>query len=186
MTPPCFPTDLISACRAFTGPQEGCSLAMYLDNAEDPSVTVAWGHRLATIEDAAAAFGCAPNDPELILDWDDICQKPGLSAMAYKRFTKWRLTVAQADAIFDADLQQHIANCQHRVYGFYRFPQPAQVVCVDIDLNVKGGIITFPKMTMAMAAGDWATAADESDRPQLPARSLATRSLLLSLIRPVS
>jgi GH24 family phage-related lysozyme (muramidase) len=110
---------------------------------------------------------------------------PGRSVEFYETLTDLRLTQEQADALFLSDLAAHVAACQRRVPGFDALPVPIQVACVDIDYNV-GDIRKFPHMLACIAACDWAGASEQSNRPQLPARSKATKALILSAAGPVT
>lgn len=169
---------LIDDCVAFTGPQEGCILWPYLDSVGNPTIGV--GHLLYSELYARTLF------PDVTVgDFDDqwdtlLSTLNDHPASFYETATELRITQAQADALFRSDLDCHIAACQRRVPGFDALPGPVQVACVDIDYNA-GDIRKFPKMLACIAAGDWQGAAEESNRPQLPARSEATKALILSV-----
>lgn len=175
------PHAIIKPCCDFTGPQEGNILWPYLDNAEDPSVTVGRGHKLYTAKYAALIFGL---DISIVQpQWDSLKrQKAGLRAEEYEGFTSLRLTPEKSQSLFEGDIFQHILNCRDYVPDFMTLPLEVQITCCDIDFNVKGGIRTFPKMLAAIEARDWAKVQQESDRPQLQARSQAVRELLQPLI----
>ncbi len=172
--------DLISACMAFTGPLESCVLWPYRDNAAAGNATIGWGHLLYSPLYAANVLG-VPLDT-LQPQWDDLMKAEcGKVAKFYETITDLRMTQAKADELFRSDTDCHVKNCQDYVPDFNVIPLPAQITCVDLDFNVRGGIRSFPSMLRAIAARDWAKVIKESNRPQLPARSKAVRELLSPL-----
>ena len=174
-------TSLVQACVNFTGPQEGCELFPYRDNARSGNATVAYGHLLPNAAYAAQVFGVALDI--LQTQWDDLMKaEGGKPAHFYETLTELRLSQGKADDLFCSDLEFHVDKCARIVPGFMALPQSIQTAVVDLDFNVRGGIETFPKMLAAIARKDWPAVAAESDRPQLPARSKATRDLILSVL----
>lgn len=179
MTIPYPPADLQTACEAFTGPQEGLELFMYLDG--PGNITVGRGHMLYSPIHAAQAFGV---DVSVVQpQWDALkVAAPNKRASDYGPLTTLRLTPVQEQDIFATDISTHIFRCRALIGLFDQFPGPVQVAAVDIDYNTKGGIHTFPRFITAVERGDWATAAFESNRPQLPARSAAVKALIEEVI----
>lgn len=171
---------LLKACFDFTGPQEGNILWPYLDNATNPNVTIGRGHLLYNVTYAANVLGGDVSGIQS--QWDALrACKAGELASAYENVTSLRISQDKSDELFNSDLWQRIFRCRENIAGFVDLPVPAQVVIVDIDFNVKGGVKTFPSMLKAAAAKDWPAFTRESDRPQLPARSKAVRDLLAPL-----
>ncbi len=172
-------TSLIQACMAFTGPQEGCTLFPYRDSAVAGNATVGYGHLLYGAAYAAQVFGVPLTT--LQPQWDDLMTAAvGKTASFYETLTDLRLPQAKADDLFCSDLECHIDKCTGLVPGFAELPQPIQTALVDISFNV-GTVAKFPNMLAAIARKDWPAVAVESDRPQLPNRSKATRDLILSV-----
>ncbi len=172
-------TSLIQKCMAFTGPQEGCILWTYRDNATAGNATVGYGHLLYSAAYASQVFGVSLTT--LQPQWDDLMKaEGGKPAGFYETLTDLRLSQAKADDPFCSDLECHVDKCAGIVSGFAELPQPIQVALVDLSFNI-GTIAKFPKMLAAVNLKDWPAVADESDRPQLPNRSKAMRDLILSV-----
>ncbi len=171
-------TRLIQKCMEFTGPQEGCTLFLYKDNAAAGNSTIGYGHLVYSALYAANLFGVPLTT--LQPQWDDLMKaEGGRPARFYETLTDLRLSQEKADDLFCSDLECHVDKCQKIVPGFNGLPQPVQIALVDISFNV-GTVAKFPKMLAAVNLKDWPAVAEESDRPQLPNRSKATRDLILS------
>lgn len=182
MTVPYTSETLPAACASFTAPQEGRIPFMYRDNAKAGNVTVGCGHLIQNVNVACVEFDSYLT--EMQPQFDAVAGAPaGKAAGFYAQFSTLRLTDARIDALLESDLAEHIGNCARIVPGFWQLPGPVQVATVDIDFNVEGGIRTFPHYLAAVAAGDWQEAAVQSNRPQLPARSAATKALILSAVQ---
>lgn len=168
--------SMLNACDAFTGPQEGETLWMILDSVG--RATVGRGHELPTIQSAAEVFGISTDEAKP--QWDALMKMPPARlAAVYEPVTMLRLTEDRSRTLFRSDLQYSLDECTKRVPGFWSVPIPVAVAVNDINYNT-GNVLTFPKFLAFVASGDWVGAATESDRPQLPKRSAATKALILS------
>lgn len=178
MNVPYSPATLPAACAAFTGTQEGRISWMYLDGTGN--VTVGCGHLLKNATDAAQVFGV---DISVIQpEFDRVAaMESGGTSVYYSTASTHRLFDDQIDALLASDLSRFIADCQRYINDFWSIPGPVQVAAVDLAFNT-GSLSHWPKFCGEVNAGDWALAAAQSNRPQLPARSTAVRNLILSVV----
>lgn len=178
---------LIESCIAFTGRQEGFCAWPYLDT--ESNVTIGFGIMCPTAVALANLFGLtSPAGIAPIAEQFSAVKssEPGKCSGYYEQFSKIRMPLDRAQEIMAQRLGSSITQCRKRIPEFDALPIPVATAAVDIDYNVKGGIGSFPSFCAAVARGDWAAAAVESDRPQLPKRSADTRALILSVANAVS
>ena len=181
MTAPYTSETLPAACAAFTALQEGRIPWMYRDNAKAGNVTACCGHLFRTAQEVADVLGVPV---EVVRPQFDAvaAARPGMRDTYYSTFSRLRFTDSQIDSLTASDLQEHIGNCARIVPGFWQMPGPVQVAAVDLAFNT-GSLSHWPKFCAACEAGNWQEAAVQSNRPQLPARSAATKALILSAVQ---
>lgn len=109
-------------------------------------------------------------------------------AQSYEEHTRLIITDAEAVRLFEVKMDGFIAMLRLNYPGFDRFPEDAQVAMLDMAYNLGNRIHTvFRSFTRAVnrASGpDWATAAQQSNRPQLSAvRNREVYDLFMSASR---
>ncbi len=121
-------------------------------------------------------------------EWTTIKSKPfGTShpASFYEPFTTMHLQQADIDSLLAEDL----AATEHQLSSsFSNYSQPAKEGLIDMAYTqgVHGLNTGFPNFAAAVRKLDWATAANECNRPQLdPARNSEVRNLFLSVAKPI-
>lgn len=188
MMKPYSSPELIDACCAFTSMQEapdGKSIPfLYLDIASN--VTVGLGTMLPDVMAAVQAFELTEQSGvDLMIREFAAVQRssPGHLSAFYENLTTIRLPDARAKKLLAVKLSDAISVCVRRVPNFVSLSGPAQVAVVDIQYNVRGGVLTFPGMLACLRENDLEGAAQQSYRPQLPSRSTATAALIRSGIK---
>lgn len=178
--------DFTEACCEFTKPFEGESLSLYLDG--PGNVTGGIGIMFPDAQSAADAFGVSL---EVMRPQFDAVKaaRPGLAASAYAHLTTLRLTPAQSANLFRSAMEARVSACQRKVAGFDALPQPAQIVCVDLEYNVTGGVLVFRHFLGDLGRRDWKQAALDCHRLETPAaggvqpaRNAGAKALIESLV----
>ncbi len=143
---------------------EGVKSFLYADETGLPTCGV--GHACETAEEAASVFG----DERAAEDWTAIKNSvPGQQSHLYEPLTVCRLTDEQINAVKEADIADTEKKLLKACPDSGAWPDGVRDAALDIEYNVIGGILTFPHMLAAIREQDWATAAAESNRPQLQA-----------------
>jgi GH24 family phage-related lysozyme (muramidase) len=165
---------------------EGVVEHMYLD--AKGFVTCGVGFLLTSLDDALML----PFEPAhaIASDWARVSiAKPGKQPSFYAQVCSARLPQATMRAMFDARI---LGLRKLLVAGwpdFEQLPTNAQLALTDIGYNVGARGLLGPdkwqKLKAAIMAGDWETAARESNRRDVqPARNARTFALLLSCAGP--
>jgi len=156
------------------GTGEGNIAHMYLDTVG--KVTVGVGNMLP---DVAAAKRLAfvvratkkkATGSEIEADFNSVKkQSKGRIASSYKNHTKLDLPATAIDKLLDARIAEFTTLLRAKFVKFSSFPVPAQLALLDMafNLGVTGLMTKFPNMRKAVEAKNWATAAKESNRPQV-------------------
>lgn len=176
--------DLTIACCEFTGPFEGNVLWPYLDGGGN--VTIGVGHLLYSDLYAQMLFAGIPVH-DFAEQWDALkALSPGRPADFYETATDLRITAEKSLALFQSDMYCKIDACRRSIPTFDTLPQPAQIVCADLEFNV--GVEKFPHFLAALGTRDWASMAMYSHRKEIPEpggvqpeRNTAVRRLLNGL-----
>lgn len=180
--------DFTEACCEFTKPFEGESLSLYLDGDDPGNVTGGVGILFPDAQSAADAFGVSPEvmQPQFAAVK---AARPGLAASAYAHLTTLRLTLAQSAALFRSAMEARVSACQRKVAGFDALPQSAQIVCVDLEYNVTGGVLVFHHFLGDLGRRDWKQAAIDCHRVETPgaggvqpARNAGAKALIESIL----
>jgi GH24 family phage-related lysozyme (muramidase) len=176
---------------------EGRKNFFYLDSLGH--VTVGVGHLVASRDLAAAlpllknAHGSAATPEEKRAEFDQVVRQPrGHLADWYQTQVPTTLHLAEAgiDTLLAEQVTQfyqELRNIYQAAHGyaddFDNYPPNVQAALFDMIFNLGAQKIVqvFKKFDAAIRAGDWQTAAAESNRPQLAAeRNQYVRDLLLS------
>jgi hypothetical protein len=168
---------------------------MYLDDAEPPVVTCGIGHAMFSVNDALGlpwSIGDLDALPaQIAADYLKVKQaRPGYAAGHYKGLTICRLGDDDIRGLCRAEFLGHLAKFRKHVPDIGFYPVPAQLACGDLlfnlgpDFTVNG---EWPKLTLAIFANDWTTAAVQSHRapPINAARNKYVHDLFLSCVAPV-
>lgn len=161
---------------------EGSENFLYPDSTGLPTCGV--GHACETADEAVEIFGT----PDARQDWQTIRQSlRSQSVHLYASLTTSRLSDDQINNLEVAD----IADTERKLTAVCpdsdSWPIGPRDATLDIEYNVRGGVLTFPKMLAAIRAGDWTEAAAQSSRPQLQvARNRWTSDSILSALTPGS
>lgn len=166
-------------------------------------VTVGVGHMIANRAAVAAVVmyqvrGSLPTQlatlAEKQTEFDRIAGQPrGYRAEWYRQHTR----LVMRDADMDAQRDRHVDSFYRELVGIYRrsrgyvddfdkLPRPVQIALFDMIFNLGAYRIVhvFRRFDAAIRAGDWVTAAAESNRPQVNAeRNRFVRALFLSAAR---
>lgn len=177
--------DEISRIKRF----EGSVDHLYLDITGH--VTIGYGHLLQNQASAVALAllhktdSNAATDAEKQTEWTTITAKSygqRYAATYYDQFCKLSLQQADIDQLLTADLSDAERQISAHFAKYAEFPQAAKAGLVDMAFNLGAtGLITgFPNFIAAVQKQDWATAADECNRPQLNAnRNTEVKQLFL-------
>ena len=176
--------DLATACAAFTSQFEGKIPYLYLD--PDGNVTGGCGHLFRTPQEVADISGCSLQDATEAFDAVKVAEA-GHEAHWYETLTDMRLTDDQITALLASDQQRSIGLCSRTIQTWDSLPQPAQIALADIAFNT-GSLTGWPSLCMAVAAGNWAEAAIQCHRKEIPApggvqseRNIATAQLFSNI-----
>lgn len=155
---------------------EGVVSHLYLDTVG--KVTVGVGNLLPTVADAQrlAFVGRGTLRPataaEIAADYAAVQRQPrGLRASAYLAHTSLDLPHAAIDTLLQTRIEAFRRELGTKFPKFAEYPLTVQFALLDMAFNLgtHGLVSKFPSFTRAVLAGDWATAARESHRPQVQA-----------------
>ena len=112
---------------------------------------------------------------------------PGLSAKAYAHLTTLRLPDAEIDRLRDARIDTMETDLINAISGVSAFPMPVRQALCDMAFNLGSGRLhseyfsQHSKFGLAIYAGDWQTAAQESARRGIAqARNDYVRDLIMA------
>jgi GH24 family phage-related lysozyme (muramidase) len=158
---------------------EGSTSYMY--RCTGGEVTVGVGH---AILDAAHAQSLTwTGSPAQALIWADFARvaaaEKGLPAASYQNLTQCRMADGSVQTLLFDDIDAFAAAITEQLPAWTRYPEPVQEALFDMAYNLGvGGLLKFPKMLAACAAGDWETAATECRRNGISdARNAETAAL---------
>ncbi len=156
---------------------EGTITHMYQDT--NANVTIGIGHMIPN-EGASTGLSMvvrgsttAATDEQKKADYTSVQAAPGgMVAGKYKPYTKLDLSSGEAANLLGTDVDRAISDCGTRFSGFSSFPGLAQEALIDMMFNI--GLTNFtrakwPKLFTAIDGKKWADAANESNRPEVPA-----------------
>lgn len=149
---------------------EGRVPHMYLDTVG--KVTVGVGHLLTSASAAARLpfvdeHGTAADRPVIEAEYATVAAlTKGLRASAYRRHTRLHLSNAEIDQLTDQHLKAFEREIGLVYSDFNRFPSPVKLALMDMIFNLGMPNLrsAWPSLNRAVRAGDWATAAIESNR----------------------
>jgi GH24 family phage-related lysozyme (muramidase) len=103
----------------------------------------------------------------------------GLVASSYQNLTQCRMSDDSVQALLFGDIDAFAAAITRQLPAWTAYPEPAQEALFDMAYNLGvGGLLKYPKMLAACAAGDWETAATECRRNGIgDARNAETAAL---------
>ncbi len=167
---------------------------LYLDTTGH--VTIGYGHLLANINNTVAlpfvhkSDGAAANTVEKQTEWTTIKSKhfgQPYPATYYDQFCTLILNQPDIDTLLTNDL----AVFEHQLGSLFpnypKFPQSAKAGLVDMIFNLGMGTLrsVFTNFVAAVNRQDWATAANQCNRPQVsPQRNTEVKQLFLQAIAP--
>jgi GH24 family phage-related lysozyme (muramidase) len=175
---------------------EGNTNFLYLDINGNP--TIGYGHLVPDSVSAAAlpfllnAGNTAATPLQKQTEWTTIKSKPfgkTYPASYYSPFCTMHLQQSDIDNLLTSDLTSTEQQLSAFFSNYSQFPQPAKEGLVDMAYTqgVRGLSTGFPNFVAAVKILDWATAANECNRPQLAAaRNLEVKNLFLSVAKPVT
>jgi GH24 family phage-related lysozyme (muramidase) len=158
---------------------EGSTSYMY--RCTGGEVTVGVGHAIFDSTHAQALPWAGAPAPALI--GDDYArvaaENKGFAAPHYEGLTQCRLTPDSVEALLLNDVDAFTAEITRQLPAWTGYPEPVQQALFDMAYNLGvGGLLRFPKMLAACAAGDWETAATECRRNGIDdARNAETAAL---------
>lgn len=129
--------------------------------------------------------------PEKQAEYDNVAKQPrGYAASYYAKFTTLVMKDADIDALRDKQLDSFYTELTH-IYrkakgypsDFDGLPKPVQKALFDMIFNLGATRIVhvFTSFDRAVKAGDWKTAAEQSNRPQVSsARNQYVKQLFLT------
>jgi len=147
-------------------------------------VTVGIGHAIPGPAESAqiqweiagqAAFGSQAQ-----ADFEKVAAAPkGMLAATYAALTQCRLSDDNIQRLVDGDVQNFETRLAASFAKWNSYPEPVQEALFDMAFNLGiGGLKKFVKLLQAVDAGDWETAARESQRQGIgQARNNATADL---------
>lgn len=144
---------------------EGTTSYMY--RCTGGEVTIGVGH---AISDSAHAqelsWTGAPAAAMIAADFTRVAAAAkGFPAERYEGLTRCRLSAGAIEALLLQDIDIFAAQLTRQLPAWTGYPKSAQQALFDMAYNLGvGGLMKFPKMLAACAAGDWETAATECRR----------------------
>ena len=153
-------------------------------------ITIGIGCRVPTAEDAKAlpfhnsATHLAATATEKAVEWKSIHeQKFGqtVTAQSFSKVAKLMLPDPDVDLLFKKRVLEFDASL-HSIFGtkYDTFPDPAREALLDMIFNLgKRGLLRFTQFIKSVRAEDWAAAAPQSHRLNLPLRNKLVSDLLL-------
>lgn len=166
-------SDGVDIVIADLAESEGNIDHMYLDTRS--KVTVGQGTLLETVGEAVElpflfrSSRSPATEDDIRAEYeilDAMVNSEGNSAEYYEQFTLLVLGQATIEALVREYLRENFVGLLKIFPGFGNFPVSAQVAIWDMvyNLGLGGFKEKFPKLQDAVRAGDWATAAEESER----------------------
>ncbi|MGP5133524.1 DUF2345 domain-containing protein [Psychrobacter cibarius] len=172
--------------------EEGFYNHMYLDSAEPKSlVTVGYGKMLSSADEATKypfyIGNVSATDVQIKQAWRIVYNsahgRNNSRASYFESLTTIRMTEEDAKAITLAHIQGNLDSAREAFSEFDNYPVPAQEAILDMAYNLgisSTGISKFPSFNRHLKNKDFASAATESNRPQLRnSRNVHVRELLL-------
>lgn len=172
--------------------EEGFYDHMYLDSAVPKSlVTVGYGKMLNSPEDAAKypfqIDDTPASETQIKQAWNTVYNsvqgRNNYTASYFASMTTIRMTEEDARMITIAHIQGNLESAQEAFADFNDYPVPAQEAILDMAYNLgisSDGVSKFPSFNRHIRNKDFASAATESNRPQLRnSRNVHVRELLL-------
>lgn len=158
----------------------------YMYKCTGGEVTVGVGHAMQSAADAVSLrweINGAPAGAQAVAaDWEKVYAAPkGMAAGYYAPLTQCRMADLDIGALAEADIASFEERLSRALPGWSGFPESAQEALFDMGFNlgVDGLLTKFPMMLKAVAAGDWATAAQQCHRMGISdARNQETANLL--------
>ena len=152
-------------------------------------VTIGIGHAIPSASDAARLSweiaGQAATSGEAQTDFGKVAAAPkGQLATNYAALTQCRLSDEHIRSLVEADVQNFESRLAASFPKWSSYPEPVQEALFDMAFNLGiGGLQKFVKLLRAVDAGDWETAAQESQRQGIAqARNDATADLFRQAI----
>ena len=152
-------------------------------------VTVGIGHAIPGAAEAAQLqweiAGQAASASQAQSDFGNVAAAPkGMLAANYAALTQCRLSDEHIRSLVKADVQNFETRLAASFPKWISYPQPVQEALFDMAFNLGiGGLKKFVKLLGAVDAGDWETAAQESQRQGIAqARNNATADLFRQAI----
>lgn len=169
---------------ALIEPFEGRCPHMYLDTVG--KVTVGIGNMLPDAGAAACCIFVRPDgteatDAEIAIEFGRVASAvPGLRADAYASIAALRMPDHEIERLFRRRVAEFCTQLEVHFPLLSEYPEPAQLALLDLAFNLGAAALPrkFPRLTLAVRAMDWRTAALESHRPQArDRRNAAIKSL---------
>lgn len=158
----------------------------YLDAAEEPKVTIGFGHMVPNL-DAFQALPLVGPDSATVADetakkvaWDAIQfmvaeqrertdPKKKFAAAHYESATSVRMPLAEATKLLSADLDKAVRALQSQFPAYDTYPDPAKAALIDLMYNIGATKFVKQKWPSLFAAvlavpPHWKVAAAESNR----------------------
>lgn len=153
--------ELFSAVSANLAKHEGRRLQMYLDTVG--VCTIGVGHALfAPASCHQIPFWRSTNElatrDEILAEYDAVKRKI--------RSAKLLVSYETTNHLLLSDLRRFEVVVCNTFPDYQKYPQSVQVGLFDLCFNL-GSFVHFPRFSHAVKAGNWATAAAESHRPQV-------------------
>lgn len=174
---------------------EGTIGHMYLDTAGN--VTTGIGHLLASSADAKkllfhTAIGTRASPREVEAEYENIRKLPygyAYPASSYAKHAKLRIRQTDIDALTNRHISSFESELRLLYPGFNLYPTTVRLALFDMIFNLGMTKLRarFLKFNAAIAARNWAVAAQESNRPHIQAlRNRYVRELLEQAARAES
>lgn len=175
-----LPDPYLSDLRTHLCLFEGRIPWLYLDG--PGNVTGGVGHLFRTFADA-----CVWLPMLTIAEWDAVRNAdPDQPATCYSHLSIARMSQNSIDTVLDADITAKGAGLASVLPASAQaWPGAVKQALYDFAFNIgaHGLVAKFPKMLAAIEAGDYKTAAAESERKGIqPARNEYVRNLLISAL----
>jgi GH24 family phage-related lysozyme (muramidase) len=159
----------------------------YLYRCTGGKVTIGVGHACESASDACqltlvTAAGTRASAEQIGAAYSAVFSAPmGLPAQHYRPYSDLNLPDAAIDELLNADISTFTASLRKTLPKFDSYPDCVQSALFDMAYNLGiGGLMKYPNLLNACAAGDWQRAAAESSRHGISdARNQSTAALFL-------